>query len=97
MTFSNRNEWDKRYDKFIAGGSWFNAVIYAAPAAIILAVCWYTKIADEFWNPILIIYFVGAVAHLLNAGFMALNIQIKTAADWSMKEMKLLMITLNEK
>jgi len=93
----NENEWDKRYDKFLAGGSWFNAVYYAVPAAIILAVCWYTEVAEEFWIPVLIIYFIGAVAHQLNYGFMAINIQIKTSAGWTMEQMTLLMTTLKEK
>lgn len=67
------------------------------PAAIIFAVCWYTQVAEEFWIPVLIIYFIGAVAHLLNAGFMALNIQIKTSPDRTMEQMTLLMMTLKEK
>ena len=90
-------EMDKRYDKFLAWGAWWNAVVYAVPAAIILAVCWYTEVASEFWVSILIIYFIGAVAHLLDYGLMAVNIQNKTSTDQLINEMKLLVIALNEK
>ncbi len=93
----NENEWDTRYNKFLAWGSWLDVVYYAVPAAIILAVCWYTQVAEEFWIPVLIIYFIGAVAHLLSFGFMAVNIQIKTSAGWTMEKMALLMATLKEK
>ena len=93
----HENEWDTRYDKFVAWGSWLNAVLYAVPAAIILGVCWYTEVAEEFWIPVLIIYFIGAVAHLLNQGMMALNIQIKISMDRAMEQMTLLMMTLKEK
>ena len=75
----NENEWDTRYDKFLVLGSWLGAVYYAVPVAIILAVCRYTQVAEELWIPVLIIYFIGALAHQLNHGSMALNIQIKGA------------------
>lgn len=93
----HENEWDTSYDKFLRLGSWISAVLYAVPAAIILAVCWYMEVAENLWIPVLIIYFIGAVAHQLNHGFMAVNIQIKTSTGWSMNEMKLLMITLKDK
>ena len=93
----HENEIDTRYDKFLVVGAWINAVFYAVPAAIILAVCWYMQVAEEFWIPVLIIYFIGAVAHQLNDGFMALNIQIKTSTGWTMEQMTLLMDTLKEK
>ena len=93
----NENEWDTRYSKFLAWGSWLDVIYYAVPAAIILAVCWYTQVAEEFWIPVLIIYFIGAVAHLLNHGMMALNIQIKISTDRAMEQMTLLMMTLKEK
>ena len=93
----NENEWDTRYDKFLVLGSWIGAAYYAVPVAIILAVCRYTQVAEELWIPVLIIYFIGAVAHQLNHGSMALNIQIKTSAGWTMEQIMSLMRTLREK
>ena len=93
----NEIDWNTNYDKFLAWGSWLNAAFYAIPAATILTVCWYLEVADEFWVPVLIIYLIGAVAHLLNYGFMSVNIQIKTATDSLVNEIRLLMITLEEK
>jgi hypothetical protein len=62
--FQDEVNWEKRYDKFLALSSWLNAALYAAPAAVVLAVCWYAHVNEKLWVPLLILYFIGAVAHL---------------------------------
>jgi putative effector of murein hydrolase len=89
--------WNTRYDKFLALSSWINAVFYAAPAAVVLAVCWYLQIPERFWTYLLIIYFVGAVAHLLTYGFQAVNAQIKTSSDHALEQLVLLMTAQRSK
>lgn len=83
-------EVNESYDTFLKWSSWFNVVLAGAPAAIILAVFWYANVAEKFWIPVLIVYSIGAVAHMLNYGFMAVNIQTKVSTDSLINELKLL-------
>ena len=83
-------EINESYDTFISMGAWFAALLYGAPAAIILAVFWLADVPEKFWIPVLLIYLVGAVAHMMNYGFVAVNIQTKVSTDLMIDEIRLL-------
>lgn len=80
-------EMDEQYDRFLKFSSWLNVLYYTAPAAGILVMCWIVGVPEKFWIPILLIYFIGAVADQLCYGFQAVNIQIKTCTGWMRDEM----------
>jgi len=86
--YPKEHEWNTRYDKFLIWGSWVNALIYALPLALLFSVVWYLGVPEKFWVLIFVIYLIGAIAHLLNYGFMALNIQIKVSTDLIIEQMK---------
>lgn len=74
--------WEERYDKFLSFGSWLNAFFYGVPATALLTAFWIFSIPESLWTPALLIYGIAALAHMLNYGGMATNIQIKIAADF---------------
>jgi len=88
--------WEKGYDWFLSASAWFNVLLYATPAAALLAACWFFKVSDNLWVPLLLIYLVGALAHLLGFAFMALNVQIKVSAEHTAKQIALLGATLQK-
>lgn len=80
--------WDHSYDRFLGASAWLNALLYAGPSALLLAACWYWAVDDRLWVPLLLVYVVGAVAHLLGYGFMAVGVQIKNSTDYSVAELR---------
>ena len=46
-----------------------------------IGACWYFEVGERFWLPVLMIYGIGAIAHILGFGLMALNMQIKVSTD----------------
>ena len=80
--------WETRHDSFISGTANFNALIYTIPAAIILAVIVILDVPSNYWTPILIIYGIGAISHMLGFGFQAVNAQMKTCTDYAVDALK---------
>ncbi len=79
--------WNTRYDRFLSLSSWMNALIYGTPAAALLGFCWLTSVPEKFWIPLLLIYFVTAIAHMLGHGFQAVNMQVGVTADYILDEL----------
>ncbi len=80
--------WETKYDSFLFLSAGINVLISTIPAAIIFSVIVYFDIPSKFWTPILVIYGIGAIGHMLAIGFQSLNIQIKTCADYTVRELK---------
>ena len=69
------------YDAFLTLSGWANAAMYGGLAAVLLTLCWYFNVESRFWLPLLAIYGIGAIAHILGFGLMALNVQMKISTD----------------
>ena len=81
-------KWETGYDRFLKFGSWMNAFIYGTPAAVLLLAMYFLGVSAEWWTPVLLIYAIAALADMLNYGFMAANIQMKTIYDyWEQKQL----------
>lgn len=79
---------DTWYEGAMAGTAWANMFIYAVPAAVLLAGLWAFGVNPNFWIPLLIVYSIGAVAHMVGYGFQASNAQIKISTDYVVDEFK---------
>jgi len=53
----------------ISASAFVSAAVYALLAASILAAMYYLEVSEEFWTPILLVYGVGAVAHMAAEAF----------------------------
>ena len=72
----------------IVMASRLNFLLFAVPAAIILAVIAMLDVPSNYWTPILIIYGIGAMSHVLSFGFEALIRQIRDVGAVAIYELK---------
>jgi len=81
------------YDSFVQGfisssktiitwSGFISAVIYSLTAGVILAAMYFLMVPKEFWTPILIVYGIGAVAHIAAEGFMGVCAQIGATMEY---------------
>lgn len=75
-------KFDRDHDLFLSASAWFGVVIFILPGIVILAVLEFAEIPARFWMPLMLIYAVGAIAHMLNYGFQAINVQMKVLSDY---------------
>ena len=80
--------WETKHDSFIGMAANLNVAIYTIPAAIILAVIAIFDVPSKYWTPILAIYGIGAISHMLGFGFQATNAQMATCTDHAVAELK---------
>ena len=72
-----------------------NGLIFGIPAAILLAIVVILDVPSNYWTPILIVYGIGAMSHVLGFGFEVLTRQIREvgmgqirAVDAALEELK---------
>ena len=75
-------------DAFTLKSAWKSTVIYTFPAATLLALMVILDTPSEFLSPVMMVYFVGMVAHLASFGFQGLGSQIAISTDHAVKELR---------
>ncbi len=79
---------ETNYYSFLKLAAGLNFLIYSIPAAIILGAIAYFGIPSNYWTPVLIIYGIGAIGHMLAIGFHSILFAIKTCTDGAVDELK---------
>ena len=77
-----------KYDPFVGRMATGSALLYIVPAAIILATIVALDVPDKYWTPILVVYGIGALSHVLVFGFQALVDQMADAAKYAVDKLK---------
>ena len=78
-------KWNTEYDSFLSFSSWLNTILYSVPAIVIILVFDQFDSTRPYIIPALIVYLVGAIAHMLGLGFQAVCIQIKVCTDYAVE------------
>jgi hypothetical protein len=74
--------WHIKHDEIISRGAWVNVALYVVPGILLLLVVSLMSEAQDYITPVMIIYLVGALAHMIGFGFQAVCVQLKVCADY---------------
>lgn len=78
--------WSTEYDRFLSGSAWMGALIYSVPAIVLIVALQYFDLTREYVVPALIIYLIGALAHMVTYAAQAICIQIKACTDYALED-----------
>ena len=79
-------DWNTQHDRFLSLSSWVAVIMYGVPAVVVLLVLDYFDSTRHYVTPALLVYLVGAIAHLLTWGFQAVCLQIKVSIDYAVEQ-----------
>ena len=78
----------KSHYEFILSFRWLQALIYCAPAVVLLGGMYILDVGKEWWTPVLVVYAIVALGDILAFGFQALNMQMIEISDYWEKKLR---------
>ena len=78
--------WNTEFDDFITASARLSIIWYAAPAVVLVLVFEYFDLTRPYVIHALIVYLIGAVAHMITYGFQAVCVQIKVCTDYALEK-----------